>query len=72
MKMPKRILEKTYIPDKWDSYIEITEQKATNPTLSLLKKLDATSAKAFEKILDQIESGECRIVIDLDKFSGII
>jgi hypothetical protein len=30
MKMPKRILAKSHVPDKWDLHIEIAEQKAAN------------------------------------------
>jgi anti-anti-sigma factor len=53
--------------------VEITEQKTADiVTLSLSGKLDTTSAKAFEeKFLTQIESGNCRFIIDLAQLEYI-
>jgi anti-anti-sigma factor len=53
--------------------MEITECKTVEiVTLSLAGKLDTTSAKAFEeKILNLIESGDRRFVIDLTQLEYI-
>jgi anti-sigma B factor antagonist len=53
--------------------MEITECKTVEiVTLSLAGKLDTTSAKAFEeKILNLIESGDRRFVIDLAQLEYI-
>jgi len=53
--------------------MEITERRSAEiVTLSLSGRLDATTAKAFEKkILAQIESGDRRFVIDLAQLDYI-